>query len=72
MAPKTTKPQGARETEMKNYDSAVERIERASTLDKLNRVDRSIARIYDAGFFTPRELQRLEMKMFDKFISLGA
>lgn len=53
-----------------NYKALSERIRAATTIADLDRLDRSMTRIYDAGQLTPAELKRLDIKIIDKEIKL--
>ena len=49
-----------------NEVSAMRRIERADTVADLQRLERSLQRLYDAGILTQSEYARLDGKLFDK------
>ncbi len=55
---------------MANYQSALQRINTAETIDKLAKVETSINRVYDAGFFTANQLMRLDDRIVDQYIKL--
>lgn len=55
---------------MTNYQSALTRLRKASTVEDLKKLDKSFTRIYDAGFFTVSEYARLDAKLFDKKLAL--
>ena len=55
---------------MANYQSALQRINTAETIDKLAKVETSINRVYDAGFFTANQLMRLDDRKVDQYIKL--
>ncbi len=52
------------------YKSALERLNKANTSKELAQLERSLERIYNAGFFTVSEYGRLDLKLTDKQISL--
>jgi len=52
------------------YKSALERLNKANTSKELAQLERSLERIYNAGFFTVSEYGRLDLKLIDKQISL--
>ena len=52
---------------MKNFDSAIERINKVKDFDSLNELEKSFERLYKYGFLTEKELLELEnsLSMFD-------
>lgn len=56
---------------MTNYQSALARIARAQTLSDLVRCQEGFRRVYEAGFFSARELVRLDAQICDKQIQLA-
>jgi hypothetical protein len=52
------------------YKSALQRLNKANTSKELAQLERSLERIYNAGFFTVSEYGRLDAKLIDKQISL--
>jgi len=48
------------------YKAALERLNKANTLQELARLERSFERIYNAGFFTVTEYGRLDLKLMNK------
>ena len=53
---------------MTNYQAMARRIEKAKTIIDLNKLDSSMNRLWDAGFLTPNEFMRLDLKIVDKKI----
>ena len=53
-----------------NYASMTARINKATTLESIEKLDKSLDRLYNAGIFTVSELQRLDAKLCDKLIAL--
>jgi hypothetical protein len=51
---------------MTNYQTAIKRINKAKTSLDIKRLDRSLANIYELGFFTEKEMMRLECKLLDQ------
>jgi len=51
---------------MSNYKSALDRIDRAQTVEELHRVSTGLARVYDIGQLTEGEFLRLDLKLCDK------
>ena len=56
---------------MSDYRSAIKRIQEATTLQELSRVDKGLARIYKLGFFTAYEFTLLDHMLDDKFYMLS-
>jgi hypothetical protein len=48
------------------YKAALERLNKANTIQELERLERSFERIYNAGFFTVTEYGRLDLKLMNK------
>lgn len=51
---------------MSNYKSALDRIDRAQTVEELHRVSTGLTRVYDIGQLTEGEYLRLDLKLCDK------
>lgn len=51
---------------MTNYQTAIKRINKAKTSLDIKRLDRSLTNIYELGFFTEKEMMRLECKLLDQ------
>ena len=51
---------------MKNFDSAVERINKVKDFDSLNELEKSFERLYKYGFLTDKELVELDDKLLHK------
>ena len=51
---------------MSNYQSAIERIKKANTLQDLFRVGEGLERVHKIGHLTDNELSRLDQLMCDK------
>ena len=64
----TTKTQGKHK--MTNYQAMTQRINQANTIEALAKVESSLDRIFDNGFFTISEYSKLDSKIVDKQISL--
>tara|TARA_R110000868_G_scaffold389457_1_gene658686 strand:+ start:351 stop:542 length:192 start_codon:yes stop_codon:yes gene_type:complete len=56
---------------MSNYKSAIKRIQEATTLQELSRVDKGLVRVYQVGFFSEYEFALLDHMLGDKFYSLS-
>ena len=50
------------------YKSALQRLNKANTIEELARLERSFERVYNAGCFTVSEYARLDCKLVDKLI----
>ena len=48
------------------YKSALQRLNKANTSEELARLERSLERIYNAGFLTVSEYGRLDLKLIHK------
>lgn len=55
---------------MTNYQAMTQRINQANTIEALAKVESSLDRIFDNGFFTISEYSKLDSKIVDKQISL--
>lgn len=55
---------------MTNYQAMAQRINQANTVEALVKVEASLDRIFDNGFFTISEYSKLDSKIVDKQISL--
>ena len=51
---------------MNNYQSAIERIKKANTLQDLFRVGEGLARVHKIGHLTDNEFRRLDLMICDK------
>ena len=56
---------------MSNYKSAIKRIQEATTLQELSRVDKGLVRVYKLGSFTAYEFTLLDHMLSDKFYTLS-
>ena len=54
-----------------NYEPMLKRIDKAQTMEQLNKLERSLDRLWDAGFFTLREFVKLDDILIKKRDSLG-
>lgn len=54
-----------------NYTSAKKRIDKADTKFKLEKLERSLMNLYNAGQFTVNEYKRLDSLIVDKYITLA-
>lgn len=52
------------------YKSALQRLNKANTIEELSRLDRSFERVYNAGCFTVSEYSRLVTKLTDKQVKM--
>lgn len=52
------------------YKSAVKRIRAVNSVDAAIKLEKSIGRVYNAGFFTEKELGRLDLMLLDRRIQL--
>lgn len=50
---------------MSNYQSAIKRLKRCKGINEVNQALDGFDRVYNAGFLTESELQRLDAKAFD-------
>jgi hypothetical protein len=55
---------------LSNYAAMARRINKADTSEELDKVDRSLCRIYSAGIFTEKQFARLDIKIVEKRIKL--
>lgn len=55
---------------MINYKAMTERIQKVKTLADAQKIGPSLDRLYNAGLFTPNELQKLDIMLTDKQIEL--
>ena len=51
---------------MKNFDSAIERINKVKDFDSLSELEKSFERLYKYGFLTEKELLELDHKLLHK------
>jgi hypothetical protein len=51
---------------MKNFDSAVERINKVKDFDSLSELEKSFERLYKYGFLNDKELVELDHKLLHK------
>ena len=56
---------------MTNYQSALARFKKATTAEELNRLERSLERVYNAGCFTVSEYARLDRKLVARLWDLS-
>lgn len=56
---------------MSDYKTAKNRLNKAKTKLDLERLDKSLARIYDAGVFTESEYQKLTVSVMVKMAKIG-
>ena len=54
------------------YKSALKRLNKANTSQELERLERSLERIYNAGFLTVSEYGRLDLKLIHKQFDIQA
>jgi hypothetical protein len=54
------------------YKSALQRLNKANTIQELERLERSLERIYNAGFLTVSEYGRLDLKLIHKQFDIEA
>ena len=54
------------------YKSALQRLNKANTIEELERLERSLERIYNAGFLTVSEYGRLDLKLIHKQFDIQA
>jgi hypothetical protein len=54
------------------YKSALQRLNKADTIQELARLERSLERIYNAGFLTVSEYGRLDLKLIHKQFDIHA
>ncbi len=55
---------------MTNYQTAIKRINKAETSLDIKRLNRSFDNCYKYGFFTEKELIKLDYKLFDRIDSI--
>jgi hypothetical protein len=55
---------------MSNYKSAIKRINHATGVDDLERVERGLKNVHAIGHLTDSELMRLDIKMCDRIDQL--
>ena len=53
---------------MNEYRSALKRLAKATTSEELARLERSLERIYEAGFFTVEEYYDLDARLMEKAV----
>jgi len=53
-----------------NYQSALERINKANDEESLLQLEESLERLWNAGFFTANEFSKLDDKLLSKLISI--
>ena len=66
----TTQRKHKEQHKMTNYQAMAQRINQANTIEALAKVESSLDRIFDNGFFTISEYSKLDSKIVDKQISL--
>jgi hypothetical protein len=66
----TTQRKHKEQHKMTNYQAMAQRINQANTVEALAKVESSLDRIFDNGFFTISEYSKLDSKIVDKQISL--
>jgi len=66
----TTQRKHKEQHKMTNYQAMTQRINQANTIEALAKVESSLDRIFDNGFFTISEYSKLDSKIVDKQISL--
>ena len=66
----TTQRKHKEQHKMTNYQAMAQRINQANTTEALAKVESSLDRIFDNGFFTISEYSKLDSKIVDKQISL--
>lgn len=49
-----------------NYQSALERLDKATSMEALNKLETSFERLYRNGFLTSEQLTELDSKMLHK------
>jgi hypothetical protein len=54
------------------YKAALQRLNKANTSQELERLERSLERIYNAGFLTVSEYGRLDLKLIHKQFDIHA
>ncbi len=54
------------------YKAALQRLNKANTIPELARLERSLERIYNAGFLTVSEYGRLDLKLIHKQFDIQA
>ena len=53
-----------------NYQSALERIKSASSVEALRKLDKSLVRLWEVGIFTESEFSRLDRRLVDRMIAM--
>jgi hypothetical protein len=53
-----------------NYQSALERIKSASSVEALRKLDKSLVRLWEAGVFTESEFSRLDRRLVDRITAM--
>ena len=53
-----------------NYQSALERINKANDEESLSQLEESLERLWNAGVFTANEFSKLDDKLLSKLISI--
>ena len=66
----TTQRKHKEQHKMTNYQAMAQRINPANTVEALVKVEASLDRIFDNGFFTISEYSKLDSKIVDKQIAL--
>ena len=66
----TTQRKHKEQHKMTNYQAMAQRINQANTIEALAKVEASLDRIFDNGFFTISEYSKLDSKIVDKQIAL--
>lgn len=67
-----TQTSGGRVDMSEEYKSALQRLNKANTIEELARLERSLERIYNAGFFTVSEYGKLDLKLIHKQFDIHA
>ena len=66
----TTQTKHKERHKMTNYQAMVQRINQANTIEALVKLEASLDRIFDKGFFTISEYSKLDTQIVDKQIAL--
>jgi ribosomal protein S20 len=53
-----------------NYQSALERIKSASSVEALRKLDKSLVRLWEVGIFTESEFSRLDSRLLDRITAM--
>ena len=69
---RTAQTSGRRIDMSEEYKSALQRLNKANTIQELARLERSLERIYNAGFLTVSEYGRLDLKLIHKQFDIEA